>query len=68
MDMKKRLLPVVPLLLSLSANAALSDNDFFSNDYVKEWGRLKLVDNQLSSETEKAIQLKGWTTYGINKK
>ena len=67
MDMKKRLLPVVPLLLSLSANATLSDNDFFSNDYIKEWGRLKLVDNQLSSETEKAIQLKGWTTYGINK-
>ncbi|MBQ0155042.1 MAG: cellulase family glycosylhydrolase, partial [Bacteroidales bacterium] len=35
-----------------------------SNNYVQEWGKLKLVGNQLSSESGEPIQLRGWSTHG----
>ena len=35
-----------------------------SNNYVQEWGKLKLVGNQLCSESGKPIQLRGWSTHG----
>lgn len=31
---------------------------------VSEWGKLKLVGNQLSSQDGKPIQLRGWSTHG----
>ena len=36
-----------------------------SHDYIAEWGRLKLVGNQLSDQDGKAIQLKGWSSFGF---
>lgn len=50
----------------LSANATLSKTNFVDNDYVGEWGRLKLVNKQLSDQNGNAIQLKGWSTFSIN--
>ncbi|MCQ2188382.1 MAG: cellulase family glycosylhydrolase, partial [Paludibacteraceae bacterium] len=35
-------------------------------NYVSKWGQLKLVGNQLSSETGDPIQLKGWSTFSLH--
>lgn len=64
--MKKSLFLTAALCGSMAANAELSNTDFANNDYIAEWGRLKLVGNQLSSQDGKAIQLKGWSTFSIN--
>lgn len=52
----------------MSANATISNSpsEFFNNDYVGEYGRLKLVGTQLSDQNGNAIQLKGWSTFSIN--
>ncbi len=34
-------------------------------DYA-DWGKLKLVENQLSDKDGNPVQLKGWSTYSIN--
>jgi endoglucanase len=39
-------------------------SDYLNNDYTGNWGKLKLVGTQLSSESGEAIQLKGWSTHG----
>lgn len=41
-----------------------SESDCMSNDYVGAWGKLKLVGNQLSSESGEPVQLRGWSTHG----
>lgn len=64
--MKKSLIIATALCCSMTANAALSETDFVNNDYIGEWGRLKLVGNQLCSESGEPIQLKGWSTFSIN--
>ncbi|MBQ4033934.1 MAG: cellulase family glycosylhydrolase [Paludibacteraceae bacterium] len=64
--MRKTILLTASLLGWISANAELSQENFFDNNYTQEWGRLKLVGNQLSSEKGEAIQLKGWSTFSIN--
>ena len=64
--MKKSLLLTAALCSTIAANATLSETDFLNNNYTQEWGRLKLVGNQLSSESGKPIQLKGWSTFSIN--
>lgn len=35
-----------------------------NNDYIKEWGKLKVVGNQLCSESGQPVQLRGWSTHG----
>lgn len=64
--MKKSLFLAAALCSTVAANAALSTTNFAGNDYVGEWGRLKLVGNQLSSESGQPVQLKGWSTFSIN--
>lgn len=64
--MKKFLLVSAVFCSTLVANAALSSDDYSINDYIGEWGRLKLVGNQLSAENGSSVQLKGWTTTPIN--
>ena len=64
--MKKSLLIATALCSTMAANAELSQTDLYNNNYTQEWGRLKLVGNQLSSESGKPIQLKGWSTFSIN--
>lgn len=53
------------------AMACLQGNAFdysnpANNNYVAEWGKLKLVGNQLSSESGEPVQLRGWSTHGKN--
>ena len=64
--MKKSLFLTAALCGAMAANAELSNTDFASNNYTQEWGRLKLVGNQLSSQSGQPIQLKGWSTFSIN--
>lgn len=44
--------------------AALDYSNPKNNNYVQEWGKLKLVGNQLSSENGQPVQLRGWSTHG----
>lgn len=62
--MKKLLSLTAAALVAFSANAALSNSDFSSNDYIKEWGRLQVKGTQLCDEQGNAIQLKGWSSFG----
>lgn len=41
-----------------------SESACLSNDYVKDWGELKLVGNVLCTENGRPVQLRGWTTHG----
>ncbi|MEE0995935.1 MAG: cellulase family glycosylhydrolase [Paludibacteraceae bacterium] len=62
----KKLFLLLASAFCLNASAAISTNpaDFPSNDYVEEWGKLKLVGKQLSAEDGTPVQLKGWSTFG----
>ena len=62
----KKLFLLLASAFCLNASAALSDTDFGSNNYINEWGRLKLVGNQLSSESGQPIQLKGWSSFSTH--
>jgi hypothetical protein len=59
------LLGIFPFLNSYTYAADdYAGNTYINNDYTGDWGRLKLVGVQLSSEAGEAIQLKGWSTHG----
>ena len=62
----KKLFLLLASAFCLNASAAISDKpeDFPKNNYVGEWGKLKLVGKQLSSENGEPVQLKGWSTFG----
>lgn len=64
----KKLFLLLASAFCLNASAAISDKpeDFVNNKYVEEWGRLKLVGNQLSAENGKPVQLKGWSTFSTH--
>lgn len=47
-------------------SAAMLCMQTFAATPVEQWGRLKLVGNQLSSEKGEPIQLRGWSTHGKN--
>ena len=49
--------------LTIIANATLSEVNFSSNNYINEWGRLKLSGIQLSDEKGEPVQLKGWSSF-----
>ncbi len=63
----KKILTLVSLMLAyLQGFAAFDYSNPANNNYVGEWGRLKLVGNQLCSEKGEPIQLRGWSTYGYS--
>lgn len=62
--MKKLLSLAATALVAMSANAAISDTDFSNNDYIGEWGRLKVQGTHIVSEKGEQIQLKGWSSFG----
>lgn len=62
--MKKLLSLAATALVAMSANAAISDTDFANNDYIGEWGRLKVQGTHIVSEKGEQIQLKGWSSFG----
>lgn len=43
----------------------VSADDYTQENYIEKWGRLKIVNKQLSSESGQAVQLKGWSTFGL---
>lgn len=61
--MKKILTLLTIVLIAMTAHANLSDRYPANNDYIKEWGRLKLNNRNIVSESGKWIQLKGWSSY-----
>lgn len=62
----KKLFLLLASAFCLNASAALSDTDLGNNNYINEWGRLKLVGNQLSSESGQPVQLKGWSSFSTH--
>ncbi len=59
--MKKILFFLSVLFACFAANAA----DYSSNDYIEKYGRLKLNGLQLSDQSGNAVQLRGWSTFGL---
>ena len=58
------------LLLGAALSVYMAANAFGCpgpdrKDYA-DWGKLKLVENQLSDKEGNPVQLKGWSTYSIN--
>ncbi len=49
------------------ASMALTANASFYKDY-SDWGKLKLVGNQLSDKDGNPVQLKGWSTFSLHYK
>ena len=62
--MKKLLSLAATVLVAMTANAALDDNNPGNNDYIKEWGRLKVQGTHIVSEKGEQIQIKGWSSFG----
>ncbi|MCQ2188451.1 MAG: cellulase family glycosylhydrolase, partial [Paludibacteraceae bacterium] len=54
------------LSLSLFVSMSFAANADDIENHIAEWGQLKLVGNQLSSETGDPIQLKGWSTFSLH--
>ena len=61
--MKKILSLAAVASMALAANAAVSP---YQDKNYKDWGKLKLVGNQLSSSTGEPVQLKGWSTFSLH--
>lgn len=60
--MKKFFSLLASAALAVSVNA--SAQDFSSNNYIEQYGRLKLVGKQLSSESGAPVLLRGWSSFG----
>ncbi len=60
----KKLFTLVSAAMLCMQSFALDYSNPGSNNYVSEWGKLKLVGNQLSSESGQPVQLRGWSTHG----
>lgn len=62
----KKLFTLVSAAMLCLQSFAFDYSNPGNNNYVNEWGKLKLVGNQLSSEKGEPIQLRGWSTHGKN--
>ncbi|MBO5989002.1 MAG: cellulase family glycosylhydrolase, partial [Paludibacteraceae bacterium] len=64
----KKLFLLLASAFCLNASAAISDDptQLVNNDYIGEWGRLKLVGNQLSNAKGEPVQLKGWSSFSTH--
>ncbi len=56
------LMAVTFMVLSANAKSPYQDKNYF------HWGKLKLVENQLSDKDGNPVQLKGWSTYSLHRK
>ncbi|MEE1062691.1 MAG: cellulase family glycosylhydrolase [Paludibacteraceae bacterium] len=61
--MRKTLLLMTLTSMTLAANANTSP---YQGLNYADWGRLQLVDNQLSDSKGNPVQLKGWSTYSLH--
>lgn len=62
----KKILTLVSALLAFMQISAIDYSNPGNNNYINEWGRLKLVGNQLCSASGEPIQLRGWSTFGYD--
>lgn len=60
--MKKFLSLAAVASMAVAANAS----EFSDKNYTGDWGTLKLVGNQLSSQSGQPVQLKGWSTFSLH--
>lgn len=60
----KKIFTLAALMLAFAQGNAMDYSNPSNNNYVSEWGHLKLVGNQLSSESGQPVQLRGWSTHG----
>ena len=63
MSMGKKLLLAATVSMALVANAGRSP--YQDKNYL-DWGKLKLVGNQLSDQKGDPVQLKGWSTFSLH--
>ncbi len=63
--MKKILSLAAVASMALAANA--QESPYQGKNY-KDWGKLKLVGNQLSDKDGNPVQLKGWSTFSLHYK
>ena len=63
---RKFLMTVITLLTFTFSSFGLNYQNPENNHYVNEYGKLKLVGNQLCSENGQPVQLRGWSTHGKN--
>lgn len=61
-NMKKLLFLLMVAFACFQVNAA---EDFSSKNYIQQWGRLKIQNKQICSESGQPVQLKGWSTFGL---
>lgn len=61
-NMKKLLFLLMVAFACFQVNA---QDDYSSANYIEKWGRLKIVNKQVCSENGNPIQLKGWSTFGL---
>jgi len=64
MSMGKKLLLAATVSMALVANA---ESPYQGKNYL-DWGKLKLVGNQLSDKDGNPVQLKGWSTFSLHYK
>ena len=64
MSMGKKLLLAATVSVALVANAG---SPYQGKNYL-DWGKLKLVGNQLSDKDGNPVQLKGWSTQSLHTK
>ena len=63
MSMGKKLLLAAVASMALAANAEKSP---YQDKNYADWGKLKLVGNQLSDQKGDPVQLKGWSTFSLH--
>lgn len=61
-NMKKLLFLLMVAFACFQVNAA---EDFSSKNYIEQWGRLQIKNKQICSESGQPVQLKGWSTFGL---
>lgn len=60
-NMKKLLFLLMVAFACFQVNA----EDYSTKNYIEQWGRLKIVGKQVCSESGQPVQLKGWSTFGL---
>lgn len=53
------------LMVAFTCFQVGAQDDYSSKNYIEQWGRLKIVDRQICDESGKPVQLRGWSTFGL---
>ena len=66
--MKKILSLLAIASMALGVNAQNEEEDPYQWKDYSDWGKLKLVGNQLSDKYGNPVRLKGWSTFSLHYK